>query len=686
MGLFDRFSRAMGTASSPSPSPDSQAGVGAQSRTVGDDPDTTTPPRMMLWSWGDNEDGQLGDGAAASRVKAGVAVEIPGEIVAVEAGTHSAFALCADGTVWSWGANSQGELGHGTQTSRSGPLKVVGLSGVVALASWDATYALKSDGTVWAWGANNAFQLGDGTESFRSTPSRVDGLSNVVAIAASDASGFALKADGTVWAWGSNEHGEIGGAPVEAATAIPVQVQRFDESERGGAALERGHGLLGRPLTGIKAIASGFRSAYALASDGSVWSWGDNSFGQLGDGEISTSLELRMAQLIRHNAADRVRGLTGVTAISSKGLTAYALRKDGTVWSWGANHHGQLGCGFILPERNGLLDYSAEPVPVRGLTKVTSISAMGDSVFAVHHAAGQVSSWGENEYGELGDGTQEDRSRPTNVLGLRGVTAIAAGIDFAIAIAPEGARASDSSGEETDPEKQFQLALAAGFDGQHERYPVLLNRAAEAGHIGAMKQLLDEFLGAGNASAAEPWAIKLAVTGDAELMRVLGTILESRDDFPGAVHWYSRSVEVGSTSAMLNLGDVCQKMKDVDQAVGWLWKAAHAGEVAAYNNLALVYESRGDMNRAVSSYLTAARMGDSSAMYNLGVHYTQQGDMDEASTWFTQAGDAGDADGWLRVSWVHMKQGDSREAQRWLLKAARAGQPEARQRLGIPQL
>jgi hypothetical protein len=225
-----------------------------------------------------------------------------------------AQSVSTGGTPWAWGYNPDGRLGDGTTTVRYAPVQVSGLTGVVALAGGERhSLALKDDGTVWAWGANYYGQLGDGTTTQRLTPVQVSGLSGVIAIAGGGSHSLALKGDGTAWAWGRNSEGQLGDGTTEVRRT-PVQVSG---------------------LSGVTAIAGGDFHSLAAKGDGTVWSWGHNDLGQLGDGTSGTQ---RLTPV-------QVSGLSGVIAVAGGGKFSLALKGDGTVWGWGYNGYGQLGDG-----------------------------------------------------------------------------------------------------------------------------------------------------------------------------------------------------------------------------------------------------------------------------------------------------------------------------------------------------
>jgi YD repeat-containing protein len=158
------------------------------------------------------------------------------------AGYYHTVALKNDGTVWAWGYNAQGQLGDGTTTQRTVPVQVmaspgVGLTNVKAIAAgYKHTVVVKNDGTVWTWGWNSDGQLGDGTTTDRKTPVQVSGLTNVKAVAAGYYHTVALKNDGTVWSWGYNYYGQLGDGTSgdTASKSAPVQVKDLVLTSGGG--------------------------------------------------------------------------------------------------------------------------------------------------------------------------------------------------------------------------------------------------------------------------------------------------------------------------------------------------------------------------------------------------------------------------------------------------------------------
>ena len=344
-------------------------------------------------------------------------------------GTHS-LVLKTDGTVWSFGANGSGQLGDGTTTLRSTPVQVAGLTGVIAIAAGSThSVALKSDGSVVSWGLNSYGQLGDGTITQRTTPTAVPGLTGVIAIAAGANHTLALKSDGSVMAWGYNLTGQIGDGTSGAGTnrTSPVAVSVL--------------------TSGVIAIAGGTGHSLAAKSDGSVYGWGANGSGQVGDGTQT-----------QRNTPTQVSGLTGVTAVAAGGTHSLARKSDGSVVGWGANNFGQLGDGTTTSPR-------LSPVSVINIASVSAIRAGQNHSYALESDA-TVWSWGNGASGQLGDGTTIGKSTPLQVSALPGIAAIGAGDNHGLALATDksvwawGSNASSQLGDGTTTNRLAPIKVA----------------------------------------------------------------------------------------------------------------------------------------------------------------------------------------------------------------------------------
>jgi len=367
------------------------------------------PPSMF--DWGDEIAADLANGvfgnnltgSEANQADSPVSIPLPAAVRQLVASNYDGVALLSNGTVAVWGDNTQGQLGDGSQNARVTPYVIPSLTGITQVAEdGNHALALDSSGAVWVWGLNLSGEAGNGTHGANVlTPQRVPGLSGVVQVATGGASDYALKSDGTVWAWGYNAHGELGD---------DTTLNRLYPSQVPG-------------LTGITKISAGGGAAFAIRADGSVMAWGNNNVGSLGNG-TNTGMAISPVQ---------VPGLTGVTQIAAGDGRTFALTGTaGTVWAWGTNPDGELGDGTTAAH------YSPEQI---GLTGVSQIGA-GDVVTVAMLSSGSVMTWGSNGEGELGIGSndQNPHSSPVLVRTLAGGSLAAAGAFYAMVIASPAPR------------------------------------------------------------------------------------------------------------------------------------------------------------------------------------------------------------------------------------------------------
>lgn len=338
-----------------------------------------------LWSWGRDSWGQLGlNGAGNKNVPTQIA-GASGFIDVIARGSFS-MALKADGTVWTFGDNSNGRIGPYNDRAKV-PVQVTGLSRIVAIgAGWGySAYAIDEDGNVWSWGANSAGQLGTGTSDVMShpTPALVPGLTGVLAVSASDETALALLSDGTVAAWGYNPDGGLGVTPIGSVVA-PKAIT----------------GLTG--LTAIAAANSNISNGhFALDNNGSVWSWGDNTFSTVDCGQKRPNSDA-------YTIPAEIDNLPAVKQISGGDGHVLFVTENGTVAGCGTNNWGQLGDGSTThtsAENTG-------PLLAQGLSRVTWVAA-GNNASAAITDDGGVWTWGKTDSGLSGtgvDGSSDSRN------------------------------------------------------------------------------------------------------------------------------------------------------------------------------------------------------------------------------------------------------------------------------------
>ena len=340
-----------------------------------------------LWTWGNNHSGTLGNGTKDQRSL--VPVKVMENVSSVSCGFDFVAAIKEDGSLWTWGHNGLGQLGDGTTTQSITPIKV--MEDVAAVhCNGQTTYVIKTDHTLWTWGNPRVYEE-DGSPyfdktgklaSYQSAPLLV--MENVATVCGNGSVTAVIRTDGTLWMWGNNQYGQVGNGgeanvvrnDVGKMQTIPVKVLDYvkavsiggntvaaitvDSSlwmwglnnegqiPNGGAANcpDPSRAYQSVPLKvmdGVKYVSLGTTSAI-VKTDGSLWMWGNNRFGQLGNGTIATAAE------------EPVKILDNVAAVSLGDTWTAALKTDGTLWTWGESRRGQLGNGGT-----GNFSYSYSP-------------------------------------------------------------------------------------------------------------------------------------------------------------------------------------------------------------------------------------------------------------------------------------------------------------------------------------
>jgi alpha-tubulin suppressor-like RCC1 family protein len=300
-----------------------------------------------LWTWGLNNNGQLGHNDVASKsspVQVGTSTNWSKLSLGGSGNGQNMFAIKTDGTLWGWGnPGGSGALGLNSVTLRSSPTQIgTDTNWSLVTTGGYLTFAIKTNGTLWGWGQNGSGQLGQNDRVYRSSPIQIGAGTNWSNVTAHTQTPIARKTDGTLWAWGVNAHGQLG---------LNDRVYRSSPTQIGAG-------------TTWLSLDSG--AAYWVAStktDGTLWLWGRGQYGQ--NGQSNT---------LNRSSPTQLGASTDWSSITAAHSSMYAIKTNGTLWAWGNNGLGQLGFNDRI--------YRSSPVQVGSRTSWITTSSGGSSVMA----------------------------------------------------------------------------------------------------------------------------------------------------------------------------------------------------------------------------------------------------------------------------------------------------------------
>jgi len=342
-----------------------------------------------LWLWGGtNTNGQLGVNANGNPRRSSPVQTISGGTnwksvaLASSQNVHQA-AIKTDGTLWLWGGIGVGELGNNAQTSRSSPVQTVsgGTNWKQVTVGYFSTAALKTDGTLWTWGYNVDGQLGNNTTASKSSPIQtISGGTNWKQVSLGNYHIGAIKTDGTLWMWGNgNGQGSLGSS--NNLVSSPIQTVSSG--------------------TNWKSVSCGANVTGAIKTDGTLWTWGSNGSGELGDNTITN----------RSSPVQTVAAGNNWKQVSMSQSCCSAIKTDGTLWSWGTGDAGSLGDNTILAK-------SSPVQTVSGGTNWKQVARGWKGAVAIK-TDGTLWTWGNNSTGQLGNstgGASTDKSSPVQTV------------------------------------------------------------------------------------------------------------------------------------------------------------------------------------------------------------------------------------------------------------------------------
>lgn len=357
-----------------------------------------------LWAWGLNTYGNLGTGNIqkySSPVQVSGSYPLwkllpsfcGGHATAATNGCRTMHAVRKDGTLWGWGAAATyGNIGDGTVVAKSTPVQI-SAGGTVAtgwrqLSIGQHTAAIRADGTLWTWGEGTAGALGSNATTNRSSPVMILGITTgqwkQVAVGANVT--LAIKDDSTMWGFGRNNDGELARGNVTAVSSPVACASGYTWKQ-----------------VAVGGDISNGNHVWAIHTNGDLYAWGANGFGQLGDSTITK----------KSNPVQISSGGTTWKQVACSHIHSFGIKKDGTLWGCGSNTMGNLGDGTIVPK--------SSPIQIGGGGTNWKQVATGSDILSTTSFTmaiktdGTLWGWGINASGQLGDNTSVQKSWPTQV-------------------------------------------------------------------------------------------------------------------------------------------------------------------------------------------------------------------------------------------------------------------------------
>ncbi|QVK16776.1 DUF5011 domain-containing protein [Mycoplasmatota bacterium] len=366
-----------------------------------------------IFTWGRNNDSQLGDGTTTNKstpteitsnfndvVVEKIYLPISETIQKLSLGTYHSLAITSEGRIFTWGFNDYGQLGDGTTTARNTPTEITGNFNLgegetiteVSLG-YSNTSVITSEGRIFTWGCNNTSQLGDGTTTARYTPTEItshfylgDG-ETITKVSLGKYHSSAITSEGRIFTWGNNYYGQLGDGTT-TARYTPTEITS--------------HFNLGEGET-ITEVILGCTHSSAITSEGRIFTWGNNNYGQLGDGtttnkSIPTEITIGVGETI--------------TEVSLGYSHSSAITSEGRIFTWGMNYYGQLGDGTSI-DKNIPIEITSNFI--LGFEETITEVILGHYHSSVITSEGRIYTWGANHTGQLGDGTTTNKSIPTEI-------------------------------------------------------------------------------------------------------------------------------------------------------------------------------------------------------------------------------------------------------------------------------